>query len=82
MAKPTAGRPSLFGPKDPKKMPSIQLTRVGHKSLEAAKKRLVALTGWSLSRISYSDTTEFLALGEAAAQRELRRRGFLKVGGL
>ena len=78
MPKPTTGRPSLFGPKDPKKMPSIQLTRIGHKALEVAKKRLVALTGWPLYRISYSDTTEFLALGEEAAREELRRRGFLK----
>ena len=60
-------------------MPSIQLTRQGHKLLEAAKKRLVALTGWPLGRISYSDTTEFLALGEPAAREELRRRGFLKA---
>lgn len=53
------GRPSVYGPKESKKIQTISLTAKGAKLFEQARERLRKLAKWQ-GKVSDSDTIEFL----------------------
>jgi len=57
------GRPSIFGPKTGD---IHNLTKAGTVRFNQARERLAKLAGWEPENVSDADTSEFLALGEAA----------------
>lgn len=75
MAKPTnrGGRPSIFGSKDGGERIQGVLTPVGSVRFNQARQRLAKIAGWEPEDVSDADTAEFLARGEAATIKLLRK---------
>lgn len=68
---PRMGRPTIFGPPKPKRYQG-NVTAAGSVAFEAARRRLAALSGWPVTRISDGDVFEYMALGDAKARQILK----------
>ena len=67
-------RPSIFPCKDTHGVQASKMTTVGLGLFERARKRLAALSGWELARVTDADTIEYLVRGHEASVAELKKR--------
>jgi hypothetical protein len=79
-AKPRMGRPSIFRELKPHRYQG-NTTKTGSMRFEAARRRLAALAGWPVGKVSDGDVFEYLARGEADTVKYLKSKDAAPVLG-
>lgn len=70
----TRGRPSIFGNGAKVRRYQGSVTEPGQVAFEAGRRRLAALSGWPIVKVSDGDVFEYLALGHNVARQILKQQ--------
>jgi len=68
MRVPSTGRASIFRNKDRKFRVQAIMSKDGYTAFNVARRKLAALVGWKVAKVSDADVIEYLARGEEATR--------------